>query len=109
MQRNMKILLELVLVSFVGFSVYVIAEEGLVGLFEAVGLRLWTWQMLVDLLIAFGVGCGWMVRDARQRGQSAWIYVALTCMLGSPGLLIYLLLRKPTATENVNDLFSKNH
>jgi hypothetical protein len=99
MQRNTKIFVAFILFDFIVFSGYVLAQEGLGGLFEAVGLRLWTWQLSVDLLIAFGVGCWWMVRDARQRGESAWGYVALTCVLGSPGLLIYLLLRKPMAED----------
>jgi hypothetical protein len=55
--------------------------------------------VLVDLTIALSLVTVWMVRDARQRGQSVAPFVVLTLLLGSVGPLLYLIRRAGSTPE----------
>ena len=54
-------------------------------------------QVFTDLVIALLLACVWMVYDARERGLSAWPFIAITLVLGSFGPLLYLVVREVRA------------
>jgi hypothetical protein len=54
--------------------------------------------MSLDLLIACSFGIGWMTGDARRRGITSWPFVVMTVVVGSIGLLGYLVWRSVRPT-----------
>lgn len=82
----------LVLVPFTAFSFFVVAEHGLSGLVPILREG-WGQQLFVDLVIALLVALSWMVPEARTKGINPWPYVAGTVVLGSIGVLGYLVHR----------------
>lgn len=98
MNKRFLVLL-LVLVGFLGYTVYVIVARD-VSLFAYLGAlrpNSWATQILVDLYIACSLLAVWMVRDARARGKSVASvvpFLILTLLLASMGPLLYLLFRE---------------
>jgi hypothetical protein len=78
---------------FVGVTGWAIAEHGFVGLFETLLSTPASIATAFDLTLALAVAVGWTWRDARQRGESGWPWAIATALLGSPGVLVYLLRR----------------
>ena len=91
--RTTSQLAAVVLVAFTAFSLWVVAEDGLLGFVTLAGREPWGLQMLLDLVLAFTMLAGFLVRDARARGLSAWPYVLLIAGTGSIGALAYLVRR----------------
>jgi len=89
-----KLILWFVLLDFGLFSTYVMWEVGYVGIWEAGMASLGSWQVLIDLVIAGGLICTWMVVDARKRGVNPWPWVVATFALGTLVPLTYLLVRE---------------
>lgn len=88
------ILLLVVLADFAALSAYALVQVGYIGLFQ-VGLSSWAGiQVLIDLVIACGLICLWMIADGRRRGLNPWPFVAITLAAGSFGPLLYLLRRE---------------
>ena len=84
-----------VLVLFSGLTVWAIgAHGGYVGFFEAAASTPAGIQLLVDVVIALTLALLWMHGDARERGLPFAPYLALTLVLGSIGLLSYLIHRE---------------
>ena len=94
----MKAALALVFAAFGAYSLYVIAELGYLGLWQALLSNLAGWQVVLDLLIASVLLLGFLWRDAQRSGRRFWPYVLLTLAAGSFGPLLYLLLA-PRPTE----------
>ncbi|WP_349741018.1 DUF2834 domain-containing protein [Roseateles cavernae] len=93
----MKAALALVFAAFGAYSLYVIAELGYLGLWQALLSNLAGWQVVLDLLIASVLLLGFLWRDAQRSGRRFWPYVLLTLAAGSFGPLLYLLLApRPT-------------
>lgn len=88
----MKVALALVFAAFGAYSLYVIAELGYLGLWQALLSTLAGWQAVLDLLIASVLLLGFLWRDAQRSGRRFWPYVLLTLAAGSFGPLLYLLL-----------------
>lgn len=88
----MKVALALVFAAFGAYSLYVIAELGYLGLWQALLSNLAGWQVVLDLLIASALLLGFLWRDAQRSGRRFWPYVLLTLAAGSFGPLLYLLL-----------------
>jgi hypothetical protein len=88
-----QIALAVVLADFAALTAYVVAQYGVVGLFEQVFANWATTLVAVDLTIALSMVMVWMWQDARARGVSPLPYVALTLGLGSVGPLLYLVRR----------------
>lgn len=88
----MKAALALVFAAFGAYSLYVIAELGYFGLWQALLNNIAGWQVVLDLFIASGLLLGYLWRDARASGRRFWPYVVLTLAAGSFGPLLYLLL-----------------
>ena len=83
----------IVLIAFVGFSLWVVGNHGLLGFLTLAGREPWALQLLLDLAIACSFGVNWMVRDARGRGLAAWPFVVAVVLVGSMGLLGYVIVR----------------
>lgn len=82
----------LVFAAFGAYSLYVLAELGYVGLWQACMANIGTWQLLLDFLILTGLALAWMAGDARRSGRRFWRYALITLTTGSFGPLLYLLL-----------------
>jgi len=90
-----KLLLALVvLAGFGAYSVWVVAGHGYTGFLALAVREPWAMQMLLDLVIACSFAIGWMVHDARKHGIATWPYVIMIVLLGSIGLLAYVVRRE---------------
>jgi hypothetical protein len=83
-----------VLVAFLVFTLWVIESVGYAGFFaqtlaSPVGI-----QLLVDLVISLSLALIWMRGDSKTHGIPFAPYLVLTLVLGSVGLLAYLLHRE---------------
>lgn len=84
----------LALVAFTAFTVWVsVHNGGPLGFVPLLGREPWALQMGVDLMVALFVALTWVVGDARRRGLTAWPFVVASALLGSIGLLSYLVWR----------------
>jgi hypothetical protein len=88
-----QIALAVVLFDFAALTAYVVAQYGIVGLYDAVFANWATTLVMVDLTIALTMVVAWMWQDARQRGVSPIPYALLTLAFGSVGPLLYLVRR----------------
>ena len=89
---------------FASFSVLTglaLMEVGYFGILEPLFKSWGAGQVLADLVIACLLACIWMVKDAKQRGVSAWPFIAITLVLGSFGPLLYLLAREWSLSSRV--------
>ena len=88
-----------VIVGFGVLSALALQDVGYFGILEP-HFRSWGGaQVFTDLVIALLLACFWMLHDARQRGLSAWPYIAITLVLGSFGPLLYLVARELRSTS----------
>lgn len=88
------LILVLILAGFGALSAWAMLSVGYVGIWRAGTAGPGSIQILVDLVIACVLAATWMVRDARERGVTAWPYVLITLSAGSFGPLLYLLRRE---------------
>ena len=88
------IVLWLVLIDFAALSVYAVMQHGYLGFFELALANWATRLMLFDLVVALSLIAVWMLRDAKERGASAWPYLAVTLFFGAAGPLLYLIRRE---------------
>ena len=88
-----QIVLSLVLLAFGAQTGFVLYQQGFSWIPELFATPL-SITLFADLTIALSLICFWMVTDARQRGTTAWGYLALTVMTGSIGPLLYLIRRE---------------
>ena len=68
-----------------------------VGYFGIIQPYLHSWggaQVMTDFVILAVLACIWMVKDSRERGLSAWPFIAITLVGGSFGPLLYLVARE---------------
>ena len=86
----------------VGFGVLTalaLMDVGYLGILRPHFLSWGGAQVFVDLVIMAVLACIWMLKDARERGLSAWPFIAITLVGGSFGPLLYLVVRELRATE----------
>ena len=88
----MRPLLITVTAAFSAFTLWVLAQTGLVGFYLQLFSSLAGVQVFVDIAIALVLVLAWMWRDAHAAGRRFWPYAAITLTLGSIGPLLYLLL-----------------
>src|SRR5262245_24242879 len=88
----MRPLLITVTAAFSAFTVWVLAQTGLVGFYEQLLSTPAGLQVFADIAIALVLVLAWMWRDARAASRHFWPYAVLTLGLGSIGPLLYLLL-----------------
>ncbi len=106
-----QIALAVVLADFSALTAYVVAQYGIVGLFEQVFATWASTLIMVDLTIALAMVMVWMWQDARQHDVSPIPYVLLTLGFGSVGPLLYLVRRagRETVTAPHGVLPSRAH
>ncbi|MCW5661099.1 MAG: DUF2834 domain-containing protein [Burkholderiaceae bacterium] len=93
----MRPLLIAVTAAFSAFTLWVLAQTGLVGFYEQLLSTPAGWQVYVDIVIALVLVLAWMWRDAAAHGRRFWPYALVTLALGSLGPLLYLLLAPSAA------------
>ncbi|MEE2730629.1 MAG: DUF2834 domain-containing protein [Pseudomonadota bacterium] len=89
-----KWVLWMLLIDFGLFSGWVMWQVGYWGIWQAGLASPGAMQILLDLVIAGGLICCWIVLDARQRGVNPWPWVLVTFAVGSIAPLVYLLWRE---------------
>jgi uncharacterized membrane protein len=95
-----------VIVGFGAVTAMALLDVGYFGILEP-HFRSWgAAQVFVDLVILAVLACVWMVNDARDRGLSAWPFIAVTLIAGSFGPLLYLVVRELRATARTNSIRS---
>ena len=82
-----------ILVPFTAYSLWVVATHGYTGFLFLAWREPWAMQMLLDLVIACGFGIGWMVHDAKKHDIRVAPFIAMTIVVGSVGLLGYVVWR----------------
>lgn len=93
----MKLALLTLTASFAAYSSWVMWQVGYVGIWQGGFGSIGATQVTIDLIIAGLLLCGWMIRDARERGRRVWPYVVLTVAAGSFGPLLYLIMAPPAS------------
>ena len=56
-------------------------------------------QVSIDLVIAIGLACLWVWKDAKSKGANPVPYIALMMTLGSIGLMVYLFVHVAKRAE----------
>jgi hypothetical protein len=84
-------LLLLGIVVFLGWSVWLVHDEGLAGLFTLLRDHDWGAQVFGDLGVALLVAWSLLVGRARAHGVPVLRYLVLTPLIGSPALLACLV------------------
>lgn len=98
----MRLALPLVtLVAFITWSLWLVHDEGLGGLFVLLRDDDWGAQVFGDLSVALVVAWGLLYEDARAHGVPALAYVLATPFVGSPALLACLIHRELRARAAV--------
>jgi hypothetical protein len=80
-----------VLAFFVPWSLWLVHDEGLMGLFTLLRDNDWGAQVFADLSVALVVAWSLLWPLARAQGVSPWPYVLITPSIGSPALLLCLI------------------
>ena len=71
---------------FLGWSLYTVAAEGLLGFWPNHTQNAWGNQVWFDLLIAIAIGWTLLLPRARAAGMQPWPWLALICATGCIGL-----------------------
>ena len=79
-----------VLAVFLAFSAWVVAVDPL-GLLRILR-EPWGAQVGLNLVVALSIAWAFIAKDARFRGVSRWPWVVATLFLGSPVVLLFLLV-----------------
>jgi hypothetical protein len=90
------------LVGFGALSTVALMDVGYLGIIEPHFQSWGAAQVFTDLAIVALLACVWMVRDARERGLSAWPFVIITVVAGSFGPLLYLVTRELRSTSTAS-------
>lgn len=87
-----RIILILILVAFSVLSTIALSRHGYFGLIDL--RHLGSAQVFADLAIMLGLAMVWIWRDAKALGRNPWPWMIATPIMGSPAVLVYLILRK---------------
>lgn len=87
----MRIVLWIVTVAFGLYSLWVLAQVGYLGIWQAGFANAGSTQVTVDLIISSALLIGFVARDAREHGRPWWPWALITLAAGSFGTLAYLL------------------
>ena len=87
---NTKTLAWVLLIPFLGLTVYALLEVGYFGIFEYHLHSPAGWQVFTDLVLSLLLILIWLVPHAKAHGRNPWIFVAITLAAGVIGPLLYL-------------------
>ena len=94
-----RLLLLFVVVAMFGvLSALAVVDVGYLGI---IAPHFQSWgggQVFADLVILAVLAVMWMVKDARERGLTAWPFIVVTVFAGSFGPLFYLIARELRST-----------
>lgn len=79
---------------FGALSAVALLDVGYLGIIEPHFQSWGAGQVFADLVILAVLACVWMIADGRSRGINPWPFVVATLLLGSFGVLFYLVLRE---------------
>jgi hypothetical protein len=80
-----------VLIPFLAFTTWVLADVGYIGLFAHALRDAPGQQVLIDVFLACSMLLFFIYRDAKERGVTFWPWVVLTVATGSIGPLLYFV------------------
>lgn len=89
-----KILLWAVFVDFTVFSIWVLAEVGYFGIWQAGISSPGAMQLLFDLVVCCLLIVLWLKKDAEQLGMNPYPWIVSILLTGSLAILLYLLVRE---------------
>ena len=89
--------LVVVFLAFTAYSIEVVVTQGFVALFESHAQFGWESQVFLDLVIAVIAFNTFAWPDAKKRGIAYAPYLVATVLLGSIGVLAYLIHREARA------------
>lgn len=92
-------LLVVALAAFTGYTLWVVASQGFAPLFASHAVFGWTSQVFIDLVLAVLAFNYLAVSDAKKRGIPYAPYFVATLLLGSIGVLAYLVHRELRASR----------
>ena len=79
-----------VCVAFLAWTLYAIASEGIVAIWQEISRSLWSNQIFIDLLIAGGIAIAFLLPEARRLGMKPLPWVIATAATGCIALLAML-------------------
>ena len=92
-------------VAFVGWTLYALAGEGFIAIWQEISRSLWSNQIFIDLLLAAGIALAFLVPEARRLGMKPLPWVVATAATGCIALLAMLarmlFLRSRAASAGV--------
>ncbi|MXY54478.1 MAG: hypothetical protein F4Y86_18380 [Gammaproteobacteria bacterium] len=74
-------------VAFLGWTLYALANEGIIAIWQEISRSLWSNQIFIDLLLAAGIALAFLVPEARRLGMRPLPWVIATAATGCIGLL----------------------
>ncbi|MYE23062.1 MAG: hypothetical protein F4Y01_03825 [Gammaproteobacteria bacterium] len=77
-------------VAFLAWTLYALADEGVIAIWQEISRSLWSNQIFIDLLIAVGVALAFLVPEARRLGMKPLPWVVATAATGCIALLAML-------------------
>ena len=95
---NRRALAIVLLIPFLGLTLWALYEVGLVGILTTHGTPGGA-QVFVDLVISLLLLLTFLVPHARARGRNPWVWVFLTVCLGSIGPLLYFATTRDDPVE----------
>lgn len=93
------------LVTFVVWSLWLVHDDGLEGLFVLLRTD-WGKQVFADLVIALSIAWAALHHDPRGRPRHLWAWLVATVLTGSMAVLTYLITlqsRRPRASRSSSD------
>ncbi|MDE0692310.1 MAG: hypothetical protein OXI55_08730 [Gammaproteobacteria bacterium] len=77
-------------VAFLAWTLYALANDGLVAIWQEISRSLWSNQIFIDLLIAAAIALAFLVPEARRLGMKPLPWVIATAATGCIALLAML-------------------
>lgn len=74
-------------ISFLAWTLYALANEGVIAIWQEISRGLWSNQIFIDLLLAGGIALVFLVPEARRLGMKPLPWVIATAATGCIALL----------------------